>query len=118
MNDASVYLNATIPGPARSTVARSRQQAEQAVEMGRAFAGAIKALGRALTSIYRISHDAYEMRELAALGDKGLAARGLVRSDLPTLATYGMGGDTIESAVRQYHSEFTRPSHTQHHNAA
>ena len=67
--------------------------------MGRAFGAAIKALTHALTGIYRISHDAYEMRELATLGDKRLAARGLVRSDLPTLATYGMAADGLETRV-------------------
>jgi hypothetical protein len=118
MDYASLYRNAYIPGPARSTVAQTWQQAEQAAAMGRAFGAAIKTVGRALTGIYRISHDAYEMRELATLGDKRLAARDLVRSDLPTLATYGMADDGLETAVRKYHSEFTRPSHTRQHSAA
>lgn len=104
--------------PARSIVAQTREQAERVADLGRAVAGAFHALGRALAGLYRITDEAFAMRELAALGNKRLSARGLVRSDLPTVITHGMSDHGIETAIRRFHAEAGRPSPSHHRDAA
>ncbi len=104
--------------PAISTVAQTREQAERVADLGRAVAAAFQALGRTLAGLYRIADEAYAMRELAALGDKVLSARGLVRSDLPTVVTHTMSDHGIETAIRRFQAEAGRPSPSRHRDAA
>lgn len=104
--------------PAKSTVAQTREQAERVADLGRAVAGAFQALGRTLAGLYRIVDEAYAMRELAELGDSVLSARGLVRSDLPTVVTHRMSDHGIETAIRRFQAEAGRPSPSHHRDAA
>ena len=104
--------------PAKSTVAQTREQAERVADLGHAIAGAFQVLGRTLAGLYRITEEAYAMRELAEFGDNVLSARGLVRSDLPTVVTHGMSDHGIETAIRRFQAETARPSPSHHRDAA
>jgi len=118
MDNVSKFPLSAVPGPAQSTVAQTREQAERVADLGRAVAGAFKALGRTLAGMYRIADEAYAMRELAELGDKVLSARGLVRSDLPTVVTHTMSEHGIETAIRRFQVQAGRPSPSHHRDAA
>ena len=118
MDNVSKFPVSAVPGPAQSIVDQTRERAERVADLGRAVAGAFQALGRALTGLYRIADEAYAMRDLAALGDRVLTARGLVRSDLPTVFTHGMSDHGIETAVRRFQAEAGRPSPSRHRDAA
>ncbi len=118
MDNVSKFSVSEVREPAQSIVAQTRERAERVDDLGRAVAGAFKALGRTLAGRYRITDEVLAMRELAALGDKVLSARGLVRSDLPTVVTHGMSDHGIETAIHRFQAEAGRPSPSRHRDAA